>query len=162
MRVVLHHHTMGIKARAVGFFVEPLPGFLYFQGGTVQEVLDTPLVGRDYSVEIRSREAGVSAPARELRQLDLSLVEASRIIRLHGFTGPLEEQHLAALSDRAIEELGSEVGSAWSSTFVDVFCKPGVTDAEGEMAALALRHAGLPDVRCEAGSRYRFAGEVSP
>ncbi|MBV9278821.1 MAG: hypothetical protein JOZ41_01950, partial [Chloroflexi bacterium] len=44
---------------------------------------------------------------------------------------------------------------------VDVFCRPGVTDAEGDMASLALAHAGLPDARCRAGYRYRFAGDLS-
>jgi len=43
---------------------------------------------------------------------------------------------------------------------VDVFCRPGVTDAEGEMAALALGYAGLPTVHCHAGHRYRFAGRI--
>jgi phosphoribosylformylglycinamidine synthase len=162
MRVVSHHHTMGIKARAVGFFAESLPGFVYFQGGMVQEVLDTPLVGRDCVVEIRSREAGVPAPARDLRHLGITLVETSRLIRLHGLSGELEEQQIAALSDPLIEDVWIDAGDERFSACVDVYCKPGVTDAEGEMAALALRHAGIPEVRCHAGNRFRFETGVPP
>jgi phosphoribosylformylglycinamidine synthase II/phosphoribosylformylglycinamidine synthase I len=128
----------------------------------VREVLDVPLVGRDCVVEIRSREVGVPAPAGEFRHLGISPVEASRLIRLHGFSGFLQEQHMAALSDPLIEDVYVDAGDERSSAFVDVFCKPGVTDAEGEMAALALRHAGIPDVRCHAGSRYRFETQVPP
>ena len=160
MRVVSHHHTMGIKARAVGFFVGPLPGFLYFQGGMVQEVLTTPIVDRETSIEIRSRHAGIPARARELRLFGIALVEASRLISLSGLSGDLEDTQRDALCDPALESVTCGADDEFTSSFVDVFCKPGVTDAEGDMAALALAHTGIPSVRCFAGNRYRFDGTV--
>jgi phosphoribosylformylglycinamidine synthase II/phosphoribosylformylglycinamidine synthase I len=122
----------------------------------MQQVLDTPLVSQDCVIEIRSREAGAPQTAQELRKLNISLLEASRLIRLHGFAGHFQAKHIAALSDPAIETLSMDNHADRSEPYVDVFCKPGVTDAEGEMAALALQHTGLLHVFCRAGTRYRF------
>lgn len=126
----------------------------------MQQVLDTPLVGQDCVIEIQSREAGTPRTARELRQLNISLLASSRLIRLHGFAGALEAEQIAALCDPAIEAVSVDGSAEPSEPYVDIFCKPGVTDAEGEMAAVALRHTGVTGMHCRAGTRYRFGAVV--
>jgi len=119
----------------------------------------------DLWIEIRSRwsTAPTSIPTAELERLGIDLREQTRVLVVERGAGPLRQRHLDALVDPLAEwaSLGRR-GDMPAGDFVDVFCLPGVTDTEGEMAALALQWAGLPGVRCRAGLRYRFAGWVPP
>ena len=111
-------------------------------------------------VEIRDRGSAVPGAAPELRRLDVCLLEVSRLFRLEGHSTPIEPEHLAVLHDSRVEVVCVWPDDEPDAPAVDVFCKPGVTDAEGETAELALAHAGLVGVCCRAGRRYRFAGPV--
>ena len=124
-------------------------------------VADQESVRQDLLIEVRSRGSAVPGAAEELRRLGICLLEESRLFRLEGVCGWIEAEHLAVLFDPLIEDASIVEPHHGSDTLsVAVFCRPGVTDAEGETAALALSYAGLPDTRCHAGRRYRFAVQI--
>jgi phosphoribosylformylglycinamidine synthase len=101
----------------------------------------------------------VPAAASEIARIGLRLVEQSRVLQIESGGEQLELWHLAGLLDPLTEDVRAgdpDDGAAW----LDVFCRPGVTDAEGEMASLALSHTGMPGMICRAGQRYRIDGIV--
>jgi phosphoribosylformylglycinamidine synthase II/phosphoribosylformylglycinamidine synthase I len=122
-------------------------------------VLDRQETEQEAWIEIRPRHPRAPSAAAELERLGPRLIEVSRILRIETRGERLEPRHLAELFDSLTEEMWA--GEARDAeTSVDVFCRAGVTDAEGEMASLALSHTGLSGVTCRAGLRYRFADVV--
>jgi len=93
----------------------------------------------------------------ELRQISVSLLGRSRLLLLRGISD-LGEAQAQALLDPLLESLAP--ADSHTTPYLDVFCLPGVTDAEGEAAAQALALTGLEGVTCHAGMRYRFADAV--
>jgi phosphoribosylformylglycinamidine synthase len=123
----------------------------------VQVLLDRQEAGELLALEIRARVA--RPPMREdLHRLSISLLERSRLLVLRG-VADLKAAQAAALFDPLLETLESSDDEP--SPCLDVFCRPGVTDAEGEAAAEALALTGLDSVSCHAGVRYRFAAAVT-
>ena len=112
------------------------------------------------TVEIRQHWPIADPSSSELELLGLGQTRINRIIWL---SKPVTPDQASVLFDRVAEGLTAESADAKASgCFVDVFCRPGVTDAEGEMAARALRDAGAGDVQCVAGHRYHFDALVPP
>jgi len=113
-------------------------------------------------LEICSRWSHTPPATAELARLGIILLGESRVIAFEGLN-PTESlmggEPLAALFDPLIEAIATD-GDA--GQWADVYCRPGVTDAEGDMASLALAQAGLEGVRCRAALRYRFADPVPP
>jgi phosphoribosylformylglycinamidine synthase len=123
-------------------------------------LLDRQATGQDLQIEIRSCLPHLPAATPEIERLGLRLTERSRVFRIESNGAHLEPHHLAELFDPLTEEiLRSDPDPV--AAYLDVFCRPGVTDAEGEMASLALSHAGISGVTCHAGQRYRFDGAMS-
>jgi len=122
----------------------------------VQSIAGDRATGHETKLEIRSRWVPLppAGTAEHLESQGLHLLERSRLYSLRSAYTP-EPCHLSVLADPRIEE--SRPAADDDGAYVDVFCLPGVTDAEGETAAAALRLTGLSDVRCEAGTRFRFA-----
>lgn len=117
---------------------------------------------QDVVLEIRSRWSHTPPATAELARLGIALREESRVITVEGLDSTeslMGAEPLAALFDPLIETIATD-GAA--GQWVDVYCRLGVTDAEGDMASLALAQAGLEGVRCRAGLRYRFAAPVPP
>lgn len=113
-------------------------------------------------VEVHSRWTHQNPSASRGSQLPdgVHLREQSRLLRIQGVDG-LALQHLEALFDpRAEAAIVRRTHCTKRAHYVDVFCLQGVTDAEGEMAALALHYAGLDGVICRAGVRYHFHAPV--
>ena len=123
-------------------------------------VVDKQSIDQDLLIEIRSCGSDLPGAAEDLRRLEVCLLERSRLFRLEG-VAELDPEHLAVLFDPLVETV-TALETAQAAGCVDVFCRPGVTDAEGEMAALALSCAGLFGARCHAGYRYRFAAPIPP
>jgi len=141
-------------------------------------VLDQPVTSQDLAIEIRAPWSPVPPFLHDLERLGLQLTEQSRMLVLETSGMLLTNEQLRVLFDPQTEQLVERGGVVCRDSFavdgatglkpsttvgvdtVDVFCRPGVTDAEGEMAALALTHAGAPGVQCRAGLRYRFTGPV--
>jgi len=113
-------------------------------------------------LEICSRWSHTPPATAELVRLGIILLGESRVIAFEGLNPPESlsgDELLTALFDPLIETIAVD-GAA--GQWVDVYCRLGVTDAEGDMASLALAQAGLEGVRCRAGLRYRFADPVPP
>jgi len=113
-------------------------------------------------LEICSRWSHTPPATAELARFGITLLKESRVIAFEGLDSPESltgGEALTALVDPLIESIA---GDGTVGQFVDVYCRLGVTDAEGDMASLALAQAGLESVRCRAGLRYRFADSVSP
>lgn len=113
-------------------------------------------------VEVHSRWSRSAADASIHSPLSggIYLRERSRLLRIQGIDW-LEPQHLETLFDPCAETATvRRPHRAEHSHYVDVFCLPGVTDAEGEMAALALHYAGLDGIVCRAGVRYHLDAPV--
>jgi len=128
----------------------------------VQGVQQRSSVQQDVWVEVHSRWTHPIPVASRGSQLPngIHLREQSRLLRIQGVDG-LELQHLETLFDpRAESAIVRRTHRTEQAHYVDVFCLPGVTDAEGEMAALALYYAGLDGVVCRAGVRYHFHAPV--
>lgn len=124
----------------------------------MQGIADNVVTEQETWVEIHSRWTPVpaSAPTSDLERRGLGLLEQSRLLRLMCDPTGLLPHHLEALADPRTERVATS-GPEENGVYVDVFCRPGVTDAEGEMAEWALEYAGLPEVRCAAGTRYRLS-----
>jgi hypothetical protein len=116
----------------------------------VQGVVDRQVIRQDLCVEIRSRWPTAPTFHPELQRLGFRLLEQSRLICIESTNDrlavpALDAARLAVLFDPLAEEAWLTTNSAEEgSLFLDVFCRPGVTDAEGETAARALPwRAGL-------------------
>ena len=109
-------------------------------------------------LEIRAVAATPPPVRDDLETLGTSLLTWSRLLLLEGVT-QLDREALEALTDPLLESATFSAGEH-SAAYADVFYLPGVTDAEGETASLALDLAGVPDVHCRAGIRYRFSQPV--
>ncbi|HEX8917938.1 MAG TPA: AIR synthase related protein, partial [Chloroflexota bacterium] len=135
-------------------------------------VLKGTRVDADLRVEIRARRAAVPAVARDLERLGVGLLEQSRLFCLEGPACDLESHHMTPLFNSLVETLVFEHSGEYSfardadeqntSPSLDIFCRSGVTDEEGHTASLALQYAGLPDLACRAGRRFRFSDVVPP
>jgi len=114
-------------------------------------------------LEICSHWTHTPPATAELARLGMILLGESRVIAFEGLDPTeslLGDELLAALFDPLIETIADGEADGAAGQWVDVYCRPGVTDAEGDMASLALAQAGLEGVRCRAGLRYRFAAPV--
>ncbi len=123
----------------------------------MQVLLDRQEAGELLALEIVARVAGRPPMHEELRQISVSLLGRSRLLLLRGISD-LGEAQAQALLDPLLESLAP--ADSHTTPYLDVFCLPGVTDAEGEAAAQALALTGLEGVTCHAGMRYRFADAV--
>lgn len=96
----------------------------------------------------------------DLGSFGVQLLRQSRVLRISSPGPPPTMAQLAALSDPLAEtaSLGTPIQD--SDAGVDIFCRPGVTDAEGETAQQALALAGVLGAHCSAGRRFLFAGSV--
>ncbi|HEX6508513.1 MAG TPA: AIR synthase-related protein, partial [Chloroflexota bacterium] len=149
----------------------------------MQDILDEPIVIPDLIIEIRSRHPGVSTSSTDLQGRCLEPVEQSRLLLVCGCPAPPGPEQLAVLADPLIEDVilvpaqGAAPATGWRDAiyvrenavdaqegterhFLDVFCRPGVTDAEGDMAAQALEQTGMAGVSCRAGTRYHFSAAI--
>ncbi|GAC1629377.1 MAG: phosphoribosylformylglycinamidine synthase subunit PurL [Chloroflexota bacterium] len=124
----------------------------------MQGIAQEQSVDEETWIEIRSRWTPVpaTAPLVDLHHRGLRLLEQSRILRLGCAADDVQGHHLDVLANPRTEIVSAAIETL-ESTLVDVFCLPGVTDAEGEMASRALGYAGLAGVRCHAGVRYRLS-----
>ncbi len=128
----------------------------------MQGIEAEPGIIQSLVLEICSRWPHTPPATAELARLGIILLNESRVIAVEG-QNPTESliggEPLAALFDPLIESIAADGATG---QWVDVYCRPGVTDAEGDMASLALAQAGLAGVCCRAGLRYRFADPVPP
>jgi phosphoribosylformylglycinamidine synthase len=119
---------------------------------------DATHIDQDRCIEIEPRWPLAPPSTDDLRSLGFELVGCSRILRLQTGGIELRPEHLAVLFDARTELVRIEPASQCAA--VDVLCRPGVTDAEGDVAARALGLAGAPGIQCRAGLRYRFGRPV--
>jgi phosphoribosylformylglycinamidine synthase II/phosphoribosylformylglycinamidine synthase I len=108
------------------------------------------LVRTDRIVELRPR-ISTPAPWLDLPADCPAITARHRVFRIRCDADPRDDQ-LAILFDPLLESLTTDDGGC----YVDVFCKAGVTDAEGDTAALALQYTGIHSSICHSGLRYRF------
>jgi phosphoribosylformylglycinamidine synthase len=132
------------------------PGLSFSKGDWV--LAGATQIDQDRCIEIEPRWPLAPPSATDLRSLGIDLAGCSRILRLNTGGAELHRGHLAVLHDPRTERV--HMDAVLGSAAVDVLCHPGVTDAEGEMAAQALAISGSPDVQCRAGLRYRFRRPV--
>ena len=114
-------------------------------------------IGQDCWIEIRPHRPVPSSAAPDLAHLGIEHVFQSRVLRL---AGEVTTEQIAVLADPLVEETSS--GWWGEGDCLDVFCRPGVTDAEGEVAVRALRLAGADVSGCATGTRHRFTQPVPP
>ncbi|MGH2442563.1 MAG: phosphoribosylformylglycinamidine synthase subunit PurL [Chloroflexota bacterium] len=122
-------------------------------------LLDTPSITAELGIEIRQRRPSRLPMAEEASSLGIRLTERSRIIRIRGLGRGPSTRQLQVLVNPGSETL--EITSPGGEAFVEVWCLPGVTDTEGEMASRALGLSGIDGTYCRAGWRYYFLGELS-
>lgn len=127
----------------------------------MHSLADPRSTAQELQVEIHDHFAAGYVAAADLAGLGVELIEVNRLLTLEGLSDgePPSPEHLAALLDPLLESVVPESGAGYH---LDVQPRPGVTDSEGEYAALALQLAGLPVAapRCRSGLRYRFRTDV--
>ncbi len=126
------------------------------------QVRDRLGIAEECCIEIRPLYRKEPHGTPELARIGLKPTGASRLIVLEGLSGPFTPHMAATLHDPLSEALYGEMAADGSTPFVDVFCRPGVTDAEGETALRALRSTGAGLRRCRAGTRFHFETCVPP
>jgi len=128
----------------------------------VQGIEVEPGIIQGLVLEICSPWSHTPPATAELARLGIILLGESRVIAVEGLDSVeslIGGEPLAALFDPLVEAIATDGAEG---QWIDVYCRPGVTDAEGDMASLALEQAGREGVRCRAGLRYRFADHVPP
>lgn len=132
----------------------------------MQRVLEKHRITPTVLIEIRTRWPQTSTFATELRRLSVHPLEESRLVDIGLVSNEAPAtllSHLGVLLDPLAEDmLIAESDNITGSVCLDVFCRPGVTDSEGDYAARAIVLVApqLRDIQCHAGKRYRFAWPV--
>jgi phosphoribosylformylglycinamidine synthase II/phosphoribosylformylglycinamidine synthase I len=148
-----------IEARPSGF--SKLDGRAFITNGArgiVQGTVERALSTNSLLVEIQTRDAFRTSVSRTRLPHDLHVVERSRLLYAHKMVGDTDLAPFNVLADPIREIVRSAAGA--SGPYLDVFCQPGVTDAEGDMSGHVLALSGYLHVSCRAGTRYRFNAAV--
>jgi phosphoribosylformylglycinamidine synthase subunit PurSL len=123
-----------------------------------------------WAVEIVTRDGAADPHASALRQVlcDLGVpacrVSHGRLYLLQADPTPeLETAVIALCRDPVLASTrpGNAVTTE-GSWIIEILPHPGVTDAEGESLAEALRRDGFGEVRARAGHRYHVADDLDP
>ncbi len=112
--------------------------------------------------EVRFHHPRIPDRVADLLTLGVVCCEESVLFSFLDCSVPIRPEQVAVLADPITAAIEVDEVEAGDGQWVDVTYRPGVTDTEGEMAALALEFAGAVGLRCSSGLRYRFDACVAP